>query len=314
MKIVFVGSDVQFTTEYFYAKSMRKLGHDVSIIPQYPLGSHQTLTRALATRTGSLRKLFVSQTLGKSIVNKIQSIHPDIVIVFKGELLSDSSIELICSEYSTFLFYPDAYRYQSLLRGRLSWFQGVISQSNNTSLYKEMRAKRIFVIPWACDVSFHRFKSLDKTYDVSFFGSPYLNRYLTLRKLRSVDIFGPYWFLPPGKLHTPVYGEAYITAINQSKINLNIQHPSDIVADAPSWRIFEVAGCGGFILSDELPSIKRYFPDIVTFKDHRDLKEKIGWYLENEIDRVEIAEAMRELCYAKHTFDIRSEQLFSLIH
>ena len=51
-------------------------------------------------------------------------------------------------------------------------------------------------------------------------------------------------------------------------MNLDVHHPSDVEADAPNMRVFEVAG-SGVLLSDDLPSIHRYFGprEVDTFRN-----------------------------------------------
>ncbi|MGC9178519.1 MAG: glycosyltransferase family protein, partial [Conexivisphaera sp.] len=47
-------------------------------------------------------------------------------------------------------------------------------------------------------------------------------------------------------------GEEYVRLINGATVNLNVHHPSDVEADAPNTRVFEVAGSGGLLLSDRV--------------------------------------------------------------
>ena len=317
MKIAIVGSNSPFTTEYFYARAFESLGHKVAIVDQYSglfVGRKRFLYRLILTRASGIRDIFESEFVNEIVVKQIRNEHPDIVIIFKGEALSKQSISQISSEFSTFLFYPDAYRYQSLLKGRINSFECVFTHSINHSLYYKLGARRVITIPWACDPGFHRKIKTRKLYDVVFMGSPYLNRYVYLRKLDSVHIFGSYWIIVPGIKHETVLGDNFIRIINQSKINLNIQHPTDSNADAPTWRIFEVAGCGGFILSSHIPSLNAYFPDIVTFKNPDDMVSKALWYIDNESERDEISQSLMERCRKYHTFVKRAEEMLSVFH
>ena len=88
--------------------------------------------------------------------------------------------------------------------------------------------------------------------------------------------------------------------INETKINLNLQAKISVKADAPTMRTFEIAGCGGFQLSDYMPSIKTCFPMLPTFRNVVELKELIEYYLENDSERWEIAEKCMEICH--HSF------------
>lgn len=46
------------------------------------------------------------------------------------------------------------------------------------------------------------------------------------------------------------------------------------MADAPNMRTFEVACMGGFLLTEDMESLKRLLPRIVTYKNIEDLNEK----------------------------------------
>ncbi len=79
----------------------------------------------------------------------------------------------------------------------------------------------------------------------------------------------------------PARGEEYVRLINEAIVNLNVHHPSDLEADAPNMRVFEVAGSGGLLLSDHVPSIHRYFArdEVGTYEDleeTRELQEERG--------------------------------------
>ncbi len=92
-------------------------------------------------------------------------------------------------------------------------------------------------------------------------------------------------------------GEDFVKIINQSLVNLNLQADVSIKADAPTMRTFELAGCGGFQISDYMPSLKRYLPMVPTFRDISELKELISYYLENGEEREDIAEKSMKVCY-----------------
>jgi len=106
-------------------------------------------------------------------------------------------------------------------------------------------------------------------------------------KLSDIHVFGDYWFGFKNR-HPAVYGEDYVKTINTTKINLNLQAQVSVTAYVRTMRTFGVAGCRGFQISDYMPSIKKYLPEIVTFRDLKELKELISYYLENEEERSEI--------------------------
>ncbi|MGB3587754.1 MAG: glycosyltransferase [Tunicatimonas sp.] len=57
-------------------------------------------------------------------------------------------------------------------------------------------------------------------------------------------------------------------------------------------RMFEVMGCGAFMLTREAPNFKGLFPDDVfaTYKNERDFLDKVQYFLTHEKEREEIAQ------------------------
>jgi spore maturation protein CgeB len=233
-----------------------------------------------------------------SIIHEFQ---PDIVLVFKGEFLSRSTLSGLSENYPLYLFYPDMYKYKPLLKNRLQYFKAVFTAANRTKFYEELGAKKVVTVPWACDPEFHRRLAIGKKYDVTFIGSGYPERRRALRALSGVQVFGEFWLGYRGA-KPPVFGENYIITINESKINLNIQAAANIIADAPTMRTFEISGCGGFQLTNEMPSIGKYFPIIPTFKDSKELRELVRYYLFNPAERDEIALKSQETCYRQFKY------------
>ena len=119
--------------------------------------------------------------------------------------------------------------------------------------------------------------------------------------MNNVTTFGAFW--PRGRNHNPpLNGIEYINVLNQTKINLNIQAKASIIADAPTMRTFEIAGCGGFQISDYMPSIKKYFPMLSTFREASELKELISYYLDNQEEALEIANKTMEICNSTYKY------------
>ncbi|MGC8593928.1 MAG: CgeB family protein [Nitrososphaeria archaeon] len=305
MKITLIGSLGKYNAEDLYIRAFNALGHDITFINQYEGVNRGTLTRLLVTRVSSMRFI-----LKHFKVNKIKDLgNPDLVLVFKGELLNESLLKVL-NEYNSYLFFPDTFRFKLLLKNRLQHFKGVIVTTPFTDYYKKMGARKVVYTNWACDPEVHRPLKTDKMYDVSFIGTFYPNRWRLLRKVKpSTHVFGNFWFLKVGIHHPAVYGEDYIKTINQSKININIHHPADLLALSPNMRTFEVAGTGGFLITEYMPGIKELFKKIETYSSAKELNEKIAYYLQNEKERQEIGNSLRDECIRKHTYIMRAQNI-----
>lgn len=84
--------------------------------------------------------------------------------------------------------------------------------------------------------------------------------------------------------------------------------------DFPSNRLFDALACGAFIISDDIPSANDLFKNnIVTYKDSKDLDEKIEFYLNHKSERDKKRKAGREIVLANHTFDNRADEIIETL-
>lgn len=88
----------------------------------------------------------------------------------------------------------------------------------------------------------------------------------------------------------------------ESKINVNLIR--SFVDSGLPMRVFDVLGCGGFLITNAKRDIYKYFKDgehLVVFHSFDDLLEKITYYLENEEERKRIARNGYEEIKKYHT-------------
>lgn len=97
---------------------------------------------------------------------------------------------------------------------------------------------------------------------------------------------------------------------HNSKINLNITAKS--IRSGLSLRIFDVLGCGGFLITNyqaELPEFFEIGKDLVAYENENHLKELCAYYLTHDDERNEIARHGYETVVNNHTYDIRMLQI-----
>ena len=114
---------------------------------------------------------------------------------------------------------------------------------------------------------------LSKHYKVNVYSNSDVSDLLRIQYCGSVD----YWSEMP-------------KVFRMSKINPNFTIPN-IKIGIP-LRIWDVLGCGGFLLTNYQAEIPYYFKegeDLVCFDSLEDLCEKVGYYLEHEEERKRIA-------------------------
>ena len=214
----------------------------------------------------------------KDLVDIVKKHKFDLVIYSKCNMISLKTFEQINELATTCL-----------------WFMDPIVSYND-----EMRAKTSLVDYFCCDkknvldeakkvnnASYHVCEGYDErvdkivssstqTNDVSFIGNLYGHRE------KVIEAAGY-----PVKNYTNVYGIEHSIAVADTKINLNI-----CTGDGASDRVYKVLAAGGFLLTDDWAGRGEQFvdgKDLVIFTDTRDLRDKIGYYLNNSEERQQIA-------------------------
>lgn len=100
----------------------------------------------------------------------------------------------------------------------------------------------------------------------------------------------------------------------RSKINLNITMCP--IQTGLSQRIFDILGCGGFLLSNYQGEIPEYFEigkDLDCYESIEECREKISYYLSHDDRRLEIAENGYQKVKAMHTYQIRIARILKIV-
>ena len=184
-----------------------------------------------------------------------------------------------------------------------------------------------YYLPEACNPEVHKTVDLTESEhaeyrsDICTFATLYYYRQAILEPLRKYDlkVWGnvPDWLVNRlGDQHAGrvVYENDKCKAVAGAKIVLNTLHFAEI--NGLNCRAFEVAGCGGFQLISFSPAISEHFEigkEIEVFHDHRELKEKIDYYLARPEARHRIAAASQSRAHKEHTYENRLSRLIDTI-
>lgn len=101
---------------------------------------------------------------------------------------------------------------------------------------------------------------------------------------------------------------------HNSIINLNFT--SKPIRSGIPLRIWDIAGCGGFMITNFQAELPEYFTpgeDIEVYESADDLMEKCGYYLENPKRAKEIAQNGLENILAHHTYTHRIEEMLRVV-
>lgn len=158
---------------------------------------------------------------------------------------------------------------------------------------------------------------VEKIYDVSFIGSPYTyerQMFFTLLEKNGIKV---HLFGGRGDNDQYLSVSDYATKINQTKINLNLNH-SDIQPHRKG-RAYEIAACGGFMLATH-PEVYRS-KNGVQFRDGEDyisirvdnVVEIIKHYLKECDERQIISNNLRQKYLANFTAAKWWENIFEMV-
>ena len=83
-----------------------------------------------------------------------------------------------------------------------------------------------------------------------------------------------------------------------------------------SQRIYDILGCGGFLLTDYRGEIPEYFEigrDLDCYETIEECHEKVAYYLAHDDLRREIADNGYQKVKAMHTYQIRIARILKIV-
>ena len=99
-----------------------------------------------------------------------------------------------------------------------------------------------------------------------------------------------------------------------SKINLNMTMRP--IETGLSLRVWDILGCGGFLLTNYQAEIPEYFEigrDLETYESMEELEQKVQYYLNHEDERIEIAINGYEKTARFHTYELRLAEMIRIL-
>ena len=185
-------------------------------------------------------------------------------------------------------------------------------------------------MPLGCNPEIHRRVNLsaadEKIYgsDISFVGTLKFDREKILVQLSDLNLgLWGYWPKKSDSLirfyrNQYIYGEGAIKIYNASKIILDIGFPEGAKSKDyfVTARVFEIPACGAFLLTRESSYLKQFYEvgkELVCYRDEKELRELIEYYLAHPAERSEIAGRGQARAYRDHTYEKRLKEMFSII-
>jgi len=330
MKVIVLGAHQSFNLEQYVVTALETLGYEVKFcgyrefVPGFanPLRmaiSRSRLARGVAAPLLLRRYNEFVKTVGIQFA-------PGLVLSVKGEAVLPQTVEWLRRKTGavTALWYPDDPRYfDSLARVIAPHYDFVFTASQKAIWkYKDLGV-RVGHLPFACDPSVHKpFSKIEAetnpfALDLCFVGTFSRRRYAIIETLEAsglrVHVWGPYWsfFKRSRTVHGPVYGPEMAKVLSASRIVLNIHDETD-VNFKPNMRVFEVAGCRSFLLTDMAFGLEKMFEvggEVLCYNDSKQLIELVSRFLGLPKEREIIASRAQKRAYNEHTYVERVRSL-----
>jgi len=263
---------------------------------------------------------------------------PDLVFFFlyEGEITTRTIERINATGVPTLnWFADDHWRFERFSRHYarvLTW--AVTTDPDAVAKYAaEGLGDKLLLSQWACNRYAYDRVGGEPGYDVSFVGQPHGSRRAVVEAIRAegidVTCFGNGW--EGGR----VSHDEMVRVFSTSRVNLNLaasstpnpslrmrlgayvrgQRPDTAPRPAQiKGRTFEVPGSGGFLLTDRVAHLERYFEigrEIAAFSSPGELIEQLRHWLSHPAERAAIADAGYRRVRAEHTYDHRFAEIFA---
>jgi spore maturation protein CgeB len=271
----------------------------------------------------STEKEATREEINESMLKEVDRYRPDLVVFAPCRFELDRKVARKISEESgaatMAFFFDDAFRFDRFSR---DWGASVhvIASQDDDALKKWSRLGHIhhYKVPFGYNEKIFRPGAGKMQHDVSFVGvSSHPGRRQAVEFLEgkgiNVDCFGSGW--PKSRF---VSLEEMVEIFQTSRINLNFS------TAAAAWarpqvkgRVFEVTGCGGFLLTEYVKGLEDVFEigkEIDVFRNKDELAEKVEYYLKHEEERARMAKAGLARAQKEHTYQKRFLWLFEKIN
>lgn len=166
-----------------------------------------------------------------------------------------------------------------------------------------------YLFPFSVDINIYKKLNLKKIYDTitsaTIRPDVYPNRKRVNKLINKMGL---------KNISGRIVHQQYIKSINQSKIAVI----STNVFNSPNMKFTEFTACGAFVLSDRPADFNELgFKDgehLVFYKDLKDLKNKLLYYLKHNKEREKIAEQGMNFTRKYHNNTIRIQQFTEFVN
>jgi spore maturation protein CgeB len=275
----------------FYQKEFQNIGVNAVIFPY-------TLSRFFSyfLRIDFLFRLI--QGFVKIEFNKIIGFNPDLIIVFRGDLLNESRLtdlrkigKIVCIYTDHPFVMPGNNVYKNM--GSIAQYDLIYTFSESlVPVFYQLGAKKVEYLPFGYAVDVHtQALSRVKKYDIVYFGSHGILQEFWLSKLIDfkLGIFGVGWSNAKNSnlkslcVQGKGFGREMPAVISESVLTFNMVRAEH--GAFQSMKTFELVAMGACVICHWSPEQESFFSEgegVVYYKNESELIEKVRFYLKNK--------------------------------
>ena len=340
MNILYIGDLYYGSTCLMRMNALKSLGHNITSINILPRKSK--LDKFIDRINYRLSYKLDFDNLNKKILNEFSKQNYDLIWIDKGTRIFSKTLNSIkqrCPSIIIAHINPDD-PYGKFRTGWKTFIKAIpnydihfVAREVNVPEYYHDGAKKVYIYDRSFDPDIHKPIELNeeekKKYSckVGFIGSWAKDREKSIAFLidNKIDVViwgndwekGKYWRKIKEHYRGPgLNGIEYAKAINGMEIALHYLRKEN--RDEQDNRTFEIPACGTFMLAEKTKKHEELFKDgeeTVLFKDDPDLLNKVKYYLNNDLERKNIAKsAFLRSVNSGYTHKERLKKLLEIIN
>jgi spore maturation protein CgeB len=340
MKILILGAFNKGALENYYISGLRSAGAECSF---FDIAETYYQSIRDSTVNKIINKIFPDfffDKINKALFHFISNQQFDVILVFKGLTLYESSIEKLKQHAKILCCYnPDhPFRFYSPGSGNrhiinsIKHYDIYFTYSENIcrQLKQEWKSDS-YVIPFGFDGSNAPGKDLDNSTYINkwlFIGTwdKYRMNWLSNLSINSLNIYGDAkWAGSNGKNNItanayqgkPLYDGEYKVAIKNASGIINLLRRQNIEEQSHNMRTFEVPGYGGLMIANRTDEQQSFFEEdkeAVYFDSAEELSDKINFLAKHpsSISSIKAAAFLRASC-SGYSYSDRSSEMFRIL-
>ena len=325
-EVLYIGINVPMLTNGGWVNAFNKKGYDVSFINWQELKFN--LNREIETypTDSELKGLTANEMLCHRLVVKAETLQPDLIVmqIQTDGVLDEETCMRLSNIAPTVNITFDVRDYE-----RSKWQYDLVPYldayffacQEDVEVCKKLGYNNAFTLQSSCDMDVYRQIDLKFKHspDIVFVGNRYLNTNLNFERAQERQDMVEFLKLTYGNKFAS-YGMGQERQMVNPQEEVNIYNSAKIVVCHNNYnrsfytsdRIWRAMACGAFVLTPSFYGIDSLFEvgiHLDIWRNFKELKEKIDYYLENEEERQAIAKAGMLYVRENHSYYDRIETI-----